>query len=188
MTVLLYNGTHRAVSEEITVDVAQFMTVNLTYDGTMPEDVTLAWIERKNSENEFRRFSLSDGIDCVFNHESLSITIPIPGVYRFVRPTVDARYGISIGAEYDIGASAADPDQTISTTRSGKDGNGVYTTITFTRSDATVFKTSVLSGGTSPEYTTRTETFYAADGTTETNVIVYALTYDAGDLVSEIVV
>lgn len=188
MAVLLFEGSHKAISGEVTVTENQILSLSLLYTGTLPEDYDVAWVERKNSENVFKKFSLNDGMFCVFNDQSLSIDIPIAGVYRVVRPNISARYQIQVGVDSNLDVDASDPDQTLSTARSGKDGNGVYTTITFTRADGTVYKTSVLSGGTSPEYTTRTETFYESDGITESHTVVYALTYDAGDLVSEVVV
>jgi len=185
MTILLFEGTHKAISPEVTVRENQILSLNLMYTGTLPPDFDVAWVERRNSKNIFKKYTLGDGTFCVFNVDALTIEIPIAGTYRIVRPNIPARYDVQVGIDSNLDVDIADPDQTLSTTRSDKDGNGIYTTITFTRSDATVFKTSVLSGGTSPEYTTRTETFYAADGLTETSTKVFTLTYDAGDLVSE---
>lgn len=185
MTVLLYNGTTRATSAEVTVAVGQVLTLNLTYDGVIPSNMNVAWVERKNSQNEFKRFSMNDGIFCVFNVDSLSIEIPVSGVYRIVRPSILSKYNLSVGVESTVGASSGDPDQSLSSVRSDKDVNGIYTTVTFTRSDSTTYKTSVLSGGTSPEYTTRTETYYEADGVTVSSTLVFTLVYTDGDLVSE---
>lgn len=72
--------------------------------------------------------------------------------------------------------------------RSNKDSNGVFTTVTYKRkSDGTIYAKSVLSGGTAPQYTTRTETFYDVDGTTVLATIPYTLSYDAdGDWVGEV--
>lgn len=78
-------------------------------------------------------------------------------------------------------------DIKLSTSRLNKDLNGLYTEIQFKRKDGTLFKKSVLSGGTSPKYTTRTETFYAADGTTVTQTDTYTLTYTGNDLTSEVI-
>lgn len=76
----------------------------------------------------------------------------------------------------------------LSTIKSLKDVNGVFTKITYKRkSDGTVFATSVLSGGTSPQYTTRTLTFFETDGTTVKSTKVFTLSYDSdGDLISEV--
>lgn len=72
--------------------------------------------------------------------------------------------------------------------RSNKDSNGIFTTVTYKRkSDSTIYAKSVLSGGTAPQYTTRTETFYDVDGTTVLATIPYTLSYDAdGDWVGEV--
>lgn len=74
------------------------------------------------------------------------------------------------------------------TIKSNKDSNGISTTVTLKRSDGTIYMASVLSGGTSPQYTTRTETYYMADGVTVSATKTYARTYDSdGDLASEVI-
>lgn len=72
--------------------------------------------------------------------------------------------------------------------KSNKDSNGIFTTVTYRRkSDNTLFATSVLSGGTSPSYTTRTITYYEPNGTTVRKTVTNTLSYDAdGALVSEV--
>lgn len=74
------------------------------------------------------------------------------------------------------------------TLKSNKDVNGIYTTIEWSDASNTVRKRSVLSGGTSPEYTTRTETFYNASGS-----LIYTKSYTqaydlAGEWIGETVV
>jgi hypothetical protein len=70
--------------------------------------------------------------------------------------------------------------------RSGKDVNNIFSTIEHFRADDTLYYKSVLSGGASPLYTTRTETFYDTDGITELLVNVYTIAYDGdGDIISE---
>lgn len=72
--------------------------------------------------------------------------------------------------------------------KSNKDSNGIFTTVTYRRkTDNTLFATSVLSGGTSPSYTTRTITYYEPNGTTVRKTVTNTLSYDAdGALVSEV--
>lgn len=73
------------------------------------------------------------------------------------------------------------------TLKSNKDGNGVYTTVQLKRNDGTLIMQSVLSGGTSPSYTTRTEIYYKTDGTTVDKTNVYTRTYDTdNNLLSEV--
>lgn len=74
------------------------------------------------------------------------------------------------------------------TIRLNRDANNIFTTIEHHRkSDNTLLKKAVLSGGTSPTYTTRTVTYYAKDGTTVIRTDVYTLSYDAdGNFVSEV--
>ncbi|KHF26830.1 Phage tail fiber repeat protein [Anoxybacillus sp. BCO1] len=71
--------------------------------------------------------------------------------------------------------------------KSGKDSNGIFTTVEYKRSNGTLYARSVLSGGTSPQYTTRTITYYGTDGTTVLRTDTYALTYDTnGELIGEV--
>ena len=76
----------------------------------------------------------------------------------------------------------------LSIVKSGKDSEGIFSTVTYKRkSDNTIFAKSVLSGGASPKYTSRTITFYNADGITAKATKIYMLSYDSdGDLVSEV--
>lgn len=71
--------------------------------------------------------------------------------------------------------------------KSGKDENGIFTVVEYKRSDGKLYARSELSGGVSPQYTTRTITYYDADGTTVLRTDTYSLTYDAdGELISEV--
>ncbi|MGX2959371.1 hypothetical protein JNUCC23_08890 [Peribacillus sp. JNUCC 23] len=72
--------------------------------------------------------------------------------------------------------------------KSNKDTESIFTTIEYRRkSDNTLAALSVLSGGTSPNYTTRTVTYYAPNGTTVEKTDTFTLSYDAdGDLISEV--
>lgn len=74
-----------------------------------------------------------------------------------------------------------------STIKSNKDTEGIFTTIEYKRQDNTLYMKSVLSGGTSPQYTTRTETYYEADGTTIKVTKIYTVSYDVdGNITSEV--
>ena len=75
----------------------------------------------------------------------------------------------------------------LSTIRLNKDSNDVYTEIQYKRVDGTLFMKSVLSGGTSPQYTTRTVTYYGGDGTTVTSTTTYSIGYTGDDLTSEVI-
>jgi hypothetical protein len=68
--------------------------------------------------------------------------------------------------------------------RTAKDANDIYTSVEYKDASAKTIVKSVLSGGTSPAYTTRTETWYQADGVTVAITKVYTLTYDAKGNVS----
>lgn len=78
-------------------------------------------------------------------------------------------------------------DHDLSTYRLNLDSMGLYTTIEYKRANGTLAKRSVLSGGTTPEYTTRTETTYKSDGTTVLKTVVFALTYYNGKLLNEVI-
>lgn len=71
--------------------------------------------------------------------------------------------------------------------KSNKDSEGIYTNVEYNRADGTLAIKSVLSGGKSPNYTTRTITYYNAAGTMVEKTITRTLSYDAdGDLISEV--
>lgn len=71
--------------------------------------------------------------------------------------------------------------------KSNKDSEGIFTTVEYKRNDGTLAVKAVLSGGTSPKYTTRTHTYYGLDGTTVEKTTTRTLSYDADDvLVSEV--
>jgi hypothetical protein len=69
-------------------------------------------------------------------------------------------------------------------TKSNKDANFIYTTYERKRYDGTLIMRSILSGGTSPLYTTRTETWYGVDGTTVLATKAYAISYDVDGIVT----
>ncbi|OGX78210.1 hypothetical protein A6395_13390 [Exiguobacterium sp. SH31] len=93
-----------------------------------------------------------------------------------------------VGILSDRTTAVEDKVDDLKMVKSNKDSEGIYTTLTYRRkSDDSLFATSVLSGGTSPNYTTRTVTYYEPDGTTVRETLTYTLTYDAdGSLVSEV--
>lgn len=72
--------------------------------------------------------------------------------------------------------------------RSIKDNKGVFTTVTYKRkNDNTLYAKSVLSGGISPQYTTRTVTFYDVTGVKVLATVTYTLNYDLdGDWIGEV--
>lgn len=74
------------------------------------------------------------------------------------------------------------------TAKLNKDTNGVWVEIDKKRkTDGTLAIKSVLSGGTSPQYTTRTVTYYGTDGTTEIKTETFTISYDTdGDVSSEV--
>lgn len=78
--------------------------------------------------------------------------------------------------------------QNYSTYKSNVDVNGIFQEIQYKRADGTLMLKSVLSGGTSPEYTTRTVSIYENDGITVKNTYTYSITYTDGKPVSEVLV
>lgn len=81
-----------------------------------------------------------------------------------------------------------DKTDDLKTAKTNKDANGIYTTVTYRRkADNSLYATSVLSGGTSPSYTTRTITYYESNGTTVRKTVTFTLSYDTdGVLISEV--
>lgn len=74
----------------------------------------------------------------------------------------------------------------LSTLRTNEDANGIFTVVSHYRADNTLYKRSTLSGGTSPSYATRTIEYFEEDGTTVKSTQVYALGYNANNvLISE---
>ena len=70
--------------------------------------------------------------------------------------------------------------------RSNPDAYGNYLQVDYYRKNGTLFARSVLSGGTPPQYTTRTITIYDTDGTTVVDSYTFTITYDAnGNPVNE---
>lgn len=76
----------------------------------------------------------------------------------------------------------------LSVERLNKDSNDIFTELRFKRADGTLLKKSILSGGVSPNYTTRTETYYAADGITAVLNVTFTLSYTGDNLISEVII
>ena len=185
-TTLISNGKVRQTSAELTIHNGQFLTFSLTSDAIIPNNMRQFKIERKNSENIFKPYSLNDGIFCYLDYDATEVTISVPGTYRIIRPDI-TNFDVNVGVEYSVSYDSLDINQPLTFTRSNKDVNGIFTTIDYHRVDGSLAKRSVLSGGTSPEYTTRTETWFESDGVTEAYQTIYSLSYDEdGALISEI--
>jgi hypothetical protein len=76
-------------------------------------------------------------------------------------------------------AQSLNDAETYTTVESAFDSNGVCTEIDHKRADGTLILKSILSGGTSPQYTTRTETRYDTDGITVLKTTVYTQQYNS---------
>lgn len=110
--------------------------------------------------------------------------------------TVKGHVQLSDNANSENSAMAATPNAVrkmleqngYNITKSNKDLNGIFTTVQHIRkSDRKLVRKSVLSGGTSPHYTTRTVSYYKKDGITVEKTETFTLSYDAdGDLVEEV--
>lgn len=76
----------------------------------------------------------------------------------------------------------------VKVSKTNKDANGIFTTVEYRRkSDNTLYQKSILSGGTSPNYSTRTITYYGTDGTTIVKTETFSISYDADDdFISEV--
>ncbi|MCT4597451.1 MAG: hypothetical protein N4A50_06185 [Vallitalea sp.] len=71
---------------------------------------------------------------------------------------------------------------------SSKDSNGIYKTVEYKRSNNTLYMKSILSGGTSPNYTTDTWYFYDTNSVILLKTITWTIAYDSdGNIVSKVV-
>lgn len=88
----------------------------------------------------------------------------------------------------DVTQSDLIANSELSTVKSNKDSEGIFTTVkTYRNANNSLYQESVLSGGTTPLYTTRTLNTYDVDGTTLLSTRTFNLTYDEdGVLVSEV--
>jgi hypothetical protein len=73
----------------------------------------------------------------------------------------------------------------VSVLKTDKDMNDVFVTTTSKDASGVVRKTSVLSGGASPEYASRTECIYDTDGVATLSERVFEQHYDAGVWIGE---
>lgn len=80
------------------------------------------------------------------------------------------------------------PTVTHSIYKSNQDDNGIYTTVTYLRTDGTTYKVSQLSNADNDgNYGTQTVTYYDLDGATIDKTEVYTITYDDnGNVESEV--
>jgi hypothetical protein len=103
--------------------------------------------------------------------------------------TISSAWGNQVQTQYDEAIVDLKSMIGFKTWKIAKDANGIFTTVDFYRDDNNkLFMQSILSGGTSPLYTTRTIKWYGEDGTTVIATSVRNLTYDGdGDLIGEVV-
>lgn len=86
----------------------------------------------------------------------------------------------------NLGTHLAD-SASYSTYKLNPDSEGVFTEIHYKRPDSTLILKSILSGGTSPQYATRTEIEYEQNGTTIKDTRTYTIAYDEdGKVISEV--
>jgi hypothetical protein len=95
-----------------------------------------------------------------------------------------ASAGIDLGTGDVILHSSAAP--ILSTYLLGKDINSIYTIIEKKRADGTLYSRYTLSGGNTPNYTTKTIIFYAANGITVLNTYAFTLSYENNKIISEV--
>jgi hypothetical protein len=95
------------------------------------------------------------------------------------------KWGDSRTAWNDLAYKTNLPSEGFQLYRSGKDANGIFTVLTYRRSNNLIYKTITLSGGISPLYALRTIRYFAEDGETITSAIYFELNYQDEELVSE---
>jgi hypothetical protein len=100
--------------------------------------------------------------------------------------TISSTWGNSVQTQYDEAMTETE-NRDYRVYKTNKDAEGIFTTVEYKRNDGTLAIRSVLSGGTTPRYTTRTITYYAENGTTLQKTTTRTLTYDSDDvLISEV--
>jgi hypothetical protein len=100
--------------------------------------------------------------------------------------TISSTWGNNVQTQYDEAMKETEL-RDYKVYKLNKDAEGIYTTVEYDRQDGTLAIRSVLSGGTTPLYTTRTITYYDTDGTTLLKTTTRTLSYDAdGVLTSEV--
>lgn len=79
-----------------------------------------------------------------------------------------------------------DSSENLRMIKTDKDEHGTYTLVTYRRkNNDTLFGTSRLSGGTGPNYTTRTVSYYDQTGNSVIKQNVFSLVYDSDGLLVE---
>ena len=106
----------------------------------------------------------------VHTHMGSDITSPVAQATN--ADTVDGKHAS------DFALATLNPN-IIRIKRSNPDAYGNYLQVDYYRKNGTLFARSVLSGGTPPQYTTRTITIYDTDGTTVVDSYTFTITYDA---------
>ncbi|KMY49573.1 hypothetical protein [Peribacillus loiseleuriae] len=109
--------------------------------------------------------------------------------FQSIRDILDTNAAGNLQNQIDDLAQTDTEMREYSMYKSGKDPDGIFTTVELKRANGTLYLKSVLSSGIAPLYTTRTATWYENDGTTIYRQKVYSRTYDgSGTLVSEVLV
>jgi hypothetical protein len=157
-----------------------------------------------NSDTSFTVFALNS-ITVATGYKKLNVTYISGATFsngeyvaiRFYRTgdkgtTGSTGYAGSRGATGYTGSvgTTAERLKEYNVTSLNRDSNGIYTTVEYKRpADSTLFMRSVLSGGTSPNYTTDTWTFYQTNGTTVSETKTWTFTYDTdGKIITKSVV
>jgi hypothetical protein len=92
----------------------------------------------------------------------------------------------SVQDTLDSSTQFIDDTSAYSTVKSGIDSNGIYTVVQHKRPNGTLIEQSTLSGGIAPQYSTKTDIKYKADGVTVEYTKVYRLQFDQfGSVISE---
>lgn len=104
-----------------------------------------------------------------------------------LRNTTDKTVTGAINELKDMADELETKTASYSKVKSGTPVDGIYPVVTWKRGDGTTYKTSTLSGGTAPQWTTRTEVIYQDDGIAVDSTKAYTLSYDVdGNVISEV--
>lgn len=139
--------------------------------------------------NTYKPLDIKTIKDTVDNHvadKSNPHFVTASQVGAYSKSESDARYETPDGAQSKVNIATG---KSLNIYKSGKDTNGIFTTIEWKRSDGTLAKESVLSSpDTKGNYQTQTINYYDIDGTTILTTETYTISYDVeGDVVSEVI-
>ncbi|MGK0467160.1 hypothetical protein [Clostridium sp.] len=141
--------------------------------------------ENYNVEDQNGNMDILDAQIKIVDNKASNVTVPVTKVNNKIGDVVLNAADVGAVSTGDFTSHLAN-NSTYSTYKLNVDANGIFTEIQYKRQDSTLILKSILSGGISSLYTTRTETEYLADGITVKATRVYNITYMDDKITSEV--